>query len=514
MHARSALALLPVALLAACEDPLVPSERPTPRADLAASAILTVNTLADSYDGTCDASDCSLRDALAEANAASGSTIDFGVTGTIALGTQLVIAAPMTIAGPGAAMLTIDGMDVARVFFLPVPAAPVTISGVTLARGAANAGLSGGCLQNEGAVLSLVDVVVRDCFSDGAGGGIGNSAGGQVTLLGSTVRDNRASNGGGGIYNDHNATLTVERSTISGNVGREGGGIGSTGPLTVTNSTISGNTARALGGGIWVGHRQNVQLVARSATIVWNTATGPGGGLAVDATMAHLTGVVLANNVSTAAVAAECFGNVPGSVLRHTLVEQPAGCDGLLVGAVAPVLGVDPNLGPLADNGGDTFTHLPLAGSPAIDAGGPTCPVVDQRALPRPIGPACDIGAVEVQPWAVTIDVKPGSATNPVSVRAGGTLPVAVLSTADFDARTIVVSSLRLNGQEVAIRSKTQGGGYMASYEDVNGDGRLDLVVHFTVKQVVSSATTSATLIGTSTEVGPISGTDVVTVVP
>jgi hypothetical protein len=55
----------------------------------------------------------------------------------------------------------------------------------------------------------------------------------------------------------------------------------------------------------------------------------------------------------------------------------------------------DPLLGPLADNGGPTWTHLPQAGSPAIDGGG-TCTGVDQRGVTRPQGIACDIGAVEV----------------------------------------------------------------------------------------------------------------------
>jgi hypothetical protein len=73
----------------------------------------------------------------------------------------------------------------------------------------------------------------------------------------------------------------------------------------------------------------------------------------------------------------------------------------------------DPLLGPLADNGGPTLTHLPLAGSPAIDAippadctwdddgdqGTPEVPIAtDQRGVARPQGAGCDIGAVEVIP--------------------------------------------------------------------------------------------------------------------
>jgi hypothetical protein len=61
----------------------------------------------------------------------------------------------------------------------------------------------------------------------------------------------------------------------------------------------------------------------------------------------------------------------------------------------------DPLLGPLANNGGPTLTHLPQAGSPAIDHGS-GCPPTDQRGAARPVGLACDIGAVEygaLLPW-------------------------------------------------------------------------------------------------------------------
>jgi hypothetical protein len=52
----------------------------------------------------------------------------------------------------------------------------------------------------------------------------------------------------------------------------------------------------------------------------------------------------------------------------------------------------------LADNGGYTFTHALVPGGPAVDAVRTDCgpPATDQRGVPRPQGPACDIGAVEV----------------------------------------------------------------------------------------------------------------------
>jgi predicted outer membrane repeat protein len=58
---------------------------------------------------------------------------------------------------------------------------------------------------------------------------------------------------------------------------------------------------------------------------------------------------------------------------------------------------VDLKLGALANNGGSTQTHLPLAGSPAIDGGdNSNCPSHDQRGVVRPQGSKCDVGAAEV----------------------------------------------------------------------------------------------------------------------
>lgn len=60
------------------------------------------------------------------------------------------------------------------------------------------------------------------------------------------------------------------------------------------------------------------------------------------------------------------------------------------------IITTDPQLNPLADNGGATLTHLPMTTSPAIDAGLSSY-TVDQRGVTRPQGDAVDIGSVEVE---------------------------------------------------------------------------------------------------------------------
>jgi LPXTG-site transpeptidase (sortase) family protein len=90
-------------------------------------------------------------------------------------------------------------------------------------------------------------------------------------------------------------------------------------------------------------------------------------------------------------------------------------------GACSPALGlVDPNLGPLANNGGPTQTHALLTSptvSPAIDAGA-SCPSIDQRSVSRPQGAGCDIGAFELDstyPTVVTTSLQPSYTTGPLS---------------------------------------------------------------------------------------------------
>ncbi len=73
-----------------------------------------------------------------------------------------------------------------------------------------------------------------------------------------------------------------------------------------------------------------------------------------------------------------------------------------------------------------------------------------------------------------TIAIKPGSETAPIR-RGAGFLPVAILSTDTFDANTIDLATLSLEGATLRVKPR---GTPMASSEDVNGDGLYDLVVH------------------------------------
>ena len=116
-----------------------------------------------------------------------------------------------------------------------------------------------------------------------------------------------------------------------------------------------------------------------------------GGGINNETDKLHLYNILVAYSPS----GGDCRGRVDTN--DHNLIEDTGGdaCD-LTDSAGGSLIGVDPLLGPLADNGGETKTHALLPGSPAIDAGNDgTCLATDQRGIPRPQGAACDIGAFE-----------------------------------------------------------------------------------------------------------------------
>ena len=228
--------------------------------------------------------------------------------------------------------------------------------GVTVRHGKVEWPESGGGIRNTG-VLDIGSSVIRANFAGSVGGGIGNS--GSLTLFSSTVSGNTAGQSGGGISNlNAGPSVSVFESTISGNISTSGGGGGiwSGGELTIENSTITANSSSQSGGGIW--------RTDGTATVV-NT-------------------IIAANGQG------DCFGTIVS--LGHNLDgDSTCGLTG-----VGDLSGVDPLLGPLQDNGGPTFTHALLAGSPAIDAGDDSFAIsTDQRGFPRPQGLATDIGAYE-----------------------------------------------------------------------------------------------------------------------
>ena len=394
---------------------------------------------------TNDSGPNSLRQALANAN--DGDTINFAVTGTIALTSgELLVNRSVTIFGPGAATLAVDGNATSRVFHIG-PGKTVSISGLTIINGSAISQNGGGIL-NDHAILTMDSCVVQNSGSN-LGGGVyndGSDGSAALTILNSTVSMNGAASGGGGIYNeDHNsgtATLTITNSIVSNNAvgfadnfppGSEGGGVyNGTGIMTITRSSVSGNTAgvpgpnfpTGVGGGIsnygtltiinstinsnqcWYnggGIYNSGTLTINNSTVNGNGATGQhdgepwgnGGGIVGEVTLTNST--VSSNYASLSAGGIEGGGmigntllnnnsgaNITGTIksLGYNLSSDDGG--GNLTGP-GDQINTDPMIGPLQDNGGPTLTHALLPGSPAINAGDPNFtppPFNDQRGAP------------------------------------------------------------------------------------------------------------------------------------
>jgi CSLREA domain-containing protein len=384
-----------------------------PRGDLSTLSQVAsgpvVNSLADPGTGTCDETECTLREAIAFASASS--TITFSVSGTITLVSgELLLGKNLTISGPGRSSLTVSGNDERRVFNITT-GAEVAISGLTVTGGLAT---RGGGVWNQG-VLTLGHCAVSGNYARSAGGGIANDAG-TLAITQCEISGNTGG-GGGGIYTD--GTLTITQSTISGNnSANTGGGIYSAtdsdfsvSSTTVVNSTISGNTAQH-GGGI-----NNMNGLTR---IVLSTVTGnhsgevsAGGGVTSyndETTRTDVKGSIIWGNHSGSA-------NTPDDVAAWDSFTRFNSLGYNLIGAeVSDYVDfnqefnqtgdqtdvADAGLGPLALNApGPTQTHALLTGSPAINTG--TCTdhtgaavATDQRGVSRPQGSACDIGAYEL----------------------------------------------------------------------------------------------------------------------
>lgn len=416
---------------------------------------------ADPGDGVCADADghCSLRAAIIEANALAGEDTIELAAGTFALtiaGTDedaaatgdLDITDDVSIEGAGSDLTIIDAAALDRIFeiFSGLGTRSVAFSHLTMqngfigntALGAGGAGMRVDALAH----VALDDVVIRDNRATQSFSGIAIDT--QGCVEGSRVRilDNvdTADTGSGSavaaihVYEnadvDLGACLTLEDSEISGNRADQAGAIEAEfAPITLRRTLISGNEARFAGAII-----ANIaaDTLLENVTISGNRGD-PGAILndggshltLVNSTVTANTSVFGSANVGgiqdvhggfglTYLSNTILYGNGPGSLAddcdRATsvgggnMIGDSAHCH--LDAEPSDQLDVDPGLGPLADNGGFTWTHLP--GAAAIDhAEAVACPASDQRGLPRPVdgdgegGASCDAGAVEVQRDAI-----------------------------------------------------------------------------------------------------------------
>ncbi len=249
-------------------------------------------------------------------------------------------------------------------------------------------------------------------------GGIANSA--TLTVSGDTLGGNSGGQGGqmdtGGGYcgaGGGGALVTTGVSTISASAvisntaaalvascysggDNDTGGIANNGALRIEASTISGNTSVGYAGA--GGINNSGALTVTASTIVRNSTSGSGGGIATNSSYSTsdttvIIRSILANN--SAPSDPDCAGTLTSG--DYNLIGSNAGC--AIQGIIAHnMVGLNPLLGPLQDNGGPTYAQAALDSSPVIDwIPAASCAATDQRGTARPDDGegACDIGAVE-----------------------------------------------------------------------------------------------------------------------
>jgi chitodextrinase len=372
-----------------------------------ASALISAITLANATNGT-----VTLTSGCTYTLTAINNTTDNGGVGLP------VIEGDVTIQGAGAtiARSTASGTPVFRIFDVS-SSGSLTLNSVTISNGLANNGQQGG-------------------------GGIFNH--GTLTISGSTFSGNSApsasGSSGGGINND--GTLNLSTSTFTGNSAQEGGGVLNQKAATITNNTFASNTATIYGGGALLN-------AAGTMTVTGDTFTGntgPGGGAIDNDTTLNISDSTFTGNTGGTSGGGAIINFGPTTVTQTTIAgnSSPYGANienytgetlkismsivangqggGPNCGGGQPVTDVgynidtgstcgfstanhsmsntNPELGPLANNGGPTETMALPLGSPAVDAIPATTPgctgTTDQRGITRPQGSGCDIGAYEL----------------------------------------------------------------------------------------------------------------------
>ncbi len=412
----------------------------------AQAATFTVNNSNDSGPG-------SLRQAILDANTSVGvpDTINFGISGTITVGSVLpVIADTLTIDGTGRAV-TLSGGGAVQVLQLN-SATTLNLNSLTIANGRSTSSFTAGAVTVlapsattpvGGAALNIANcvfsgnstagpfaagvialgtgnaslAVTNSRFTGNAGqslngdptaGAIFSFSSGSIAIASSTFENNSGSTGA--IRNSSGA-MTVSGSTFAGNSAISLFGPGSAGAIdfngstgargTITNSTFYANSAASAGGAIFFSNFGDSpgQLAVTNSTFSSNLSRAIAGNF----------GVVLGNSIFEKNMNGSCSAFID----RGGNLSDDASCVFTAATSLANTLA---QLGPLQDNGGPTHTMAPQAGSPAIDLGVTQLAIdagltTDQRGtgFPRisPSGGTVDRGAFEVQ----VVDNRPPSCT-------------------------------------------------------------------------------------------------------
>ena len=216
--------------------------------------------------------------------------------------------------------------------------------------------------------VSIINSNVNNNWTGGVGAGFYVNVGGRVSISKSTFKTNWSNSSGGGIF-QAGGGLFITNSTFSQNAASKGGGLYASGctvaysALDIKHSTFAHNDATIAQGGGGLNYRGDVNL--QNSLVTQNTNQDCG------------TSQCSSSNFSVA-----------GSV------DSDGSC-------AFPVTEPNPEIGPLAHNGGTAFSHALLSSSPLINTA-PDCAglIDDQRGVHRPLPDPgeCDPGSYEFDP--------------------------------------------------------------------------------------------------------------------
>jgi fibronectin type 3 domain-containing protein len=268
----------------------------------------------------------------------------------------------------------------------------LTVSATTFAGNSSPSpnGVSGGAISNSGQLTVTTSLFTGNIAQEGAS--IFNQN--TTTITQTTFANNKATiYGGGGILNGF-VTTNVSTSTFVGNTGPGGGAIDNDTTMVVRNSTFYNNSDGGNGGGV-VNNFGNI-------TFIQSTLSGNKGSTganihnysygSVTATVT-LSQTIVDNGIGSS----NCSSNGPPIIDNGYNLDSGSSCG--FSPAQHSISNTAPQLAALAPNGGPTQTMALPWSSPAFNAipssvsgcSGTT----DQRAIARPQGPGCDIGAFE-----------------------------------------------------------------------------------------------------------------------
>jgi parallel beta-helix repeat protein len=334
-----------------------------------------------------------------------------------------------------------------------------------------------------------------------------------------------------GIYYSNSANIRIADNTLAGGKILNAGGSPT---IQLTNPTVSGNTVPGLPG--WTGN--GIQLFYLSGgTIADNVVSGrTANGIALlnsgdvlikgnTATGNGASGIVLVNshdivvkentvshNAGNAAnpggiTIREGVGNA--QVLGNTIESNTQ--YGVWISSYA-LAGNVMHCNKIVDNGFGVHNNWASPVDAVFnwwgDVTGPYHPALNPTGLGDTVS-----DNVQFVPWktapegiVASIDIKPGSWPNSVNTKAKGVLPVAIFSSVGFDATQVDPTTVTLLG---AAPDKW-------SLEDIDGDGKLDLILHFEIKSMnfagLGIGEHEVTLTGTYLGF-PFSGTDIIRIV-